>query len=98
MSGGTFMIKTIKHKGLGRFYNTGNLSGIQAHHAKRLQLILTRLDASICSDDMNLPGLSLHKLKGQLKEFYSVTVQANWRVIFRFEGDNAYDIDYVDYH
>jgi proteic killer suppression protein len=47
---------------------------------------------------MNLPGLSLHKLKGQLKDFYSVTVQANWRVAFRFEGDNAYDINYVDYH
>ncbi len=92
------MIRTIKHKGLGRFYNTGNLSGIQAQHAKRLQLILTRLDASICPEDMNLPGLSLHRLKGQLKGFYSVTVQANWRVIFRFEGDHAYDIDYVDYH
>lgn len=92
------MIRTIKHKGLNRFYSTGNLSGVQAHHAKRLQLILTRLDASICPEDMNLPGLSLHKLKGQLKDFYSVTVQANWRVIFRFEGDNAYDIDYVDYH
>lgn len=92
------MIRTIKHKGLSRFYNTGNLSGIQTHHAKRLQLILTRLDASICPEDMNLPGLSLHKLKGKLKDFYSVTVQANWRVIFRFEGDNAYDIDYVDYH
>jgi toxin HigB-1 len=92
------MIKTIRHKGLNRFYNTGSLSGIQPHHAKRIQLILTRLDASICPEDMNLPGLGLHKLKGQLKNFYSVTVQANWRVIFRFEGDNAYDIDYVDYH
>ena len=47
---------------------------------------------------MDLPGLHLHKLKGQLKDFYSVTVQANWRIIFRFESDNAYDIDYVDYH
>jgi len=52
------MIRTIKHKRLGRFYNTGNLSGIQAQHAKRLQLILTRLDASICPEDMNLPELS----------------------------------------
>jgi toxin HigB-1 len=92
------MIKTIKHKGLGRFYNTSSLSGIQAHHVRRLQLILTRLDASVCPEDMNLPGLHLHKLKGQLKDFYSVTVQANWRIIFRFESDNAYDVDYVDYH
>jgi proteic killer suppression protein len=92
------MISTIKHKGLSRFYHTGSLSGIQAHHARRLQLILTRLDASACPEDMDLPGLHLHKLKGQLKDFYSVTVQANWRIIFRFESDNAYDVDYVDYH
>ena len=92
------MIKTIKHKGLSRFCNTGSLSKIQAHHARRLQLILTRLDASACPEDMDLPGLHLHKLKGQLKDFYSVTVQANWRIIFRFESDNAYDVDYVDYH
>lgn len=92
------MIKTIKHKGLSRFYNTGSLSGIQAHHAKRLQLVLTRLDASICPEDMDLPGLSLHKLKGQLKGFYSVTVQANWRIIFRFEGNHVFDVNYIDYH
>ncbi|MCX7114306.1 MAG: type II toxin-antitoxin system RelE/ParE family toxin [Gammaproteobacteria bacterium] len=92
------MIKTIKHKGLGRFYNTGTLSGIQAHHARRLQLILTRLDASVNPEDMDLPGLHLHQLKGQLKGFYSVTVQSNWRIVFRFDGDNACDVDYVDYH
>lgn len=92
------MIKAIKHKGLDRFYKTGNLSGIQTRHIRRLQLILTRLEASVCPEDMDLPGLHLHKLKGQLKEFYSVTVQANWRIIFRFEGNNAYDVDYVDYH
>jgi toxin HigB-1 len=92
------MIKTIKHKGLSKFYDTGILSGVQAHHAKRLRLILTRLDASISPEDMDLPGLSLHKLKGQLKDFYSVTVQANWRIIFRFEGNNVYNVNYVDYH
>ena len=92
------MIKTIKHKGLGKFYKTGSLSGIQAHHGRRLQLILTRLDASVCAEDMDLPGLYFHKLKGQLKYFYSVTVQANWRIIFRFEDDHAYYVNYVDYH
>lgn len=92
------MIKTIKHKGLSKFYDTGSISGIQAQHAKRLQLILTRLDASICPEDMDLPGLNFHKLKGQLKDFYSVTVQANWRIIFRFEETNAYDVNYTDYH
>lgn len=92
------MIRTIKHKGLNKFYNTGSLAGIQAQHAKRLQLILTRLDASVCPEDMDLPGLYLHKLKGQLKNFYSVTVQANWRIIFRFEDSHVYEVNYVDYH
>ena len=92
------MIKTIKHKGLERFYHSGSLSGIQAHHVKRLQLILTRLDASICVEDMDLPGLNLHKLLGKLKGFYAVTVQANWRIIFKFENEHAYDVNYVDYH
>jgi toxin HigB-1 len=92
------MIKSIKHKGLKRFYDTGSISGIQSKHTNRLRLILTRLDASICPEDMDLPGLKLHSLKGQLKNFHAVTVQENWRVIFRFEGENAYDINYVDYH
>lgn len=92
------MIKTIKHKGLEKFYHSGSLSGIQVNHTKRLQLILTRLDASICAEDMNLPGLKLHKLIGQLKGFYSVTVQANWRIIFRFENEHAFDVNYIDYH
>ncbi|MBA4695784.1 MAG: type II toxin-antitoxin system RelE/ParE family toxin [Legionella sp.] len=92
------MIKTIKHKGLSKCYEKGTLAGIQAHHARRLQLILTRLDASVCPEDMDLPGLRLHPLKGQFKGFHAVTVQANWRVIFRFEGSHAYDINYVDYH
>lgn len=65
---------------------------------KRLQLILTRLDASITAEDMNLPGLRFHKLAGQLNEFYSVTVQANWRIIFKFESGHAYNVNYVDYH
>jgi toxin HigB-1 len=92
------MIKSFKHKGLQKFYDMGKISGIQAKHEKRLRLILTRLDASISPEDMNLPGLRLHKLKGQLQKFYAVTVQENWRVIFRFEGENACDVNYTDYH
>lgn len=92
------MIRSFKHKGLSKFYESGSLAGMQAQHTRRLQLILTRLDASVCSDDMALPGLHLHKLKGQLKHFFSVTVQANWRIIFRFESSNAYDVDYINYH
>jgi proteic killer suppression protein len=59
---------------------------------------LARLDASSAPEDMNLPGLGLHSLKGALKSFWSVSVSGNWRVIFRFENGNAADIDYLDYH
>lgn len=92
------MIRTIKHKGLKKFYETGTTAGIQAQHVKKIRLILTRLNASICAEDMNLPGLGFHGLIGQEKEYYAVTVQANWRIIFRFEGCDAFDVNYLDYH
>ena len=47
---------------------------------------------------MNLPGLRLHSLKGRLKGAWAVDVSGNWRVVFRFEGKEAVDVDYVDYH
>jgi toxin HigB-1 len=92
------MIRTLKHKGLKKLYETGSQQGIHPEHAKRLRLILARLDASITPQDMNLPGLNLHSLKGKYKEFWSVSVSGNWRVIFRFEGNHAFDVDYIDYH
>ena len=92
------MIKSFAHKGLEKFYLTGNSSGIQAIHARRLQLILTLLDAAVVVEDMNAPGLNLHRLKGGRKNTWSVTVQANWRVTFRFEGGDAETVNYEDYH
>lgn len=92
------MIKRFSHKGLKKFYESGLLIGIQKHYAKRLQLILTRLDVSKIPQDMNLPGLRLHKLTGELKDFYSVTVKKNWRIIFRFKENDVFDVDYIDYH
>jgi toxin HigB-1 len=91
------MIKSFRHKGLKKLYNTGSKQGILPEHAARLRIILARLDASSSSEDMNLPGLALHQLKGSLKGFWSVSVSGNWRVIFRFENGNALDVDYVDY-
>ncbi|MFA6056491.1 MAG: type II toxin-antitoxin system RelE/ParE family toxin [Thermodesulfovibrionales bacterium] len=92
------MIKSFSHKGLERFYLTGKTSGIQAIHAGRLQLILTLLDAAVIIDDMNTPGLKLHRLKGSRKNTWAIAVQANWRVTFRFEGGNAEILNYEDYH
>lgn len=92
------MIRKIRHKGLARFFSTGSVSGIQSAHAKRLQLILGRLNASTQPKDMDLPGLRLHELKGRDKGRWSVWVNGNWRVTFRFEGVDATDVDYEDYH
>lgn len=92
------MITAIRHKGLRRLYETDDPRGVIADHADKLRRILARLDASRAAADMDLPGYRLHPLKGVLAGFYAVTVNGNWRVIFRFEQGNATDIDYIDYH
>lgn len=69
-----------------------------AGHAEKFRRILARLDASASAVDMDLPGYRLHLLKGEWKGFHAVTVNGNWRVVFRFENGNAFDIDDVDYH
>ena len=80
------------------FFETGNTRRIRPEHAKRLRLVLARLDASAEPRDMNLPGLRLHPLKGRAKGTWAVDVSGNWRVVFGFEGNDAVDADYVDYH
>jgi len=92
------MIKRFRNKGVKRLYDTGSLQGKRPEHANRLRLILARLDASQSPQDMGLPGLNLHPLKGQHKGFWAVSVSGNWRVIFRFENSDAVDVDYLDYH
>lgn len=92
------MIRSFRHKGLKLFYEKGDTSKLQAQHISKIRLILTRLDASTSVEEMNVPGYGLHRLKGELKEFWSVKVDKNFKIIFRFEGDNAVDLDYMDYH
>ena len=92
------MIKSFTHKGLEKFYTTGNQAGIQAIHAKKLQLILAMLNDAQSIDDVNAPALRLHPLKGQKAGLWAVSVQANWRVSFRFEDGDVYVVDYLDYH
>jgi proteic killer suppression protein len=92
------MIRGWKHKGLRNFYLTGDKSGIIAEHASRLQIILQLLDAAVRPEQMHLPGLEFHKLKGNLKNYYAVKVRANWRIVFKFEDEDAILVDYMDYH
>ena len=92
------MLRGFRHKGLQRFFETGAKSGIQAQHAERLRLILAQLGASARPEDMALPGLVLHPLKGNRKGVWSVRVSGNWRITFVFVGTDADAADYEDYH
>lgn len=91
-------IKSFNHKGLEKFFESGVKKGIQAAHAKKIARILDRLDAAVEAKDMNYPGSDFHELKGTLKGFYSVHVNGNWTVIFRFSNGEAQDVDLMDYH
>lgn len=92
------MIKTFAHRGLERLFATGSTAGVQTMHVKRLRLVLALLDQATRIEDMDAPGLRLHPLKGKLKGLWAVTVQANWRITFKFENGDAYVVDYLDYH
>lgn len=92
------MIKSWKHKGLKKFYEIGDKSGIQPRHAEILGELLLQLANAVNAKDMNTPGNNFHKLKGNLKDHFAVTVQANWRITFMFEDGDAIVVDYQDYH
>ena len=92
------MIGTIKHRGLKRLYERGDRSKVPAEYADKLENILFMLDTALTIEAVDVPGFRLHPLKGDLKGFWSITVRANWRVIFRFENGQALDVDLVDYH
>jgi proteic killer suppression protein len=92
------LIKRFAHKGLERFFGAGSKSGIQPAHGARLRLILGFLNAAANPRDLALPSLRLHQLRGQSDDFWAVSVSGNWRVVFRFEGGQVFDVDYVDYH
>jgi proteic killer suppression protein len=92
------VIRTFKHKGLARFFESGTKSGIQTQHVERLRLILGALNAAVKPEDMALPGLKLHPLKGNRKDTWAVSVSGNWRITFKFVGADAEVVDYEDYH
>lgn len=92
------MIRSFKHRDLKRFYEFGEPRGIRSDLLDRVEDILGRLDQAQTPQAMNLPGYRLHKLSGDLREFWSVAVNANWRIVFRFEGGDAFDVELIDYH
>ena len=92
------MIKSFRHKGLRRFFETGSTAGIQVAHARKIRLELTALETAATIEDMAIPGFHLHPLKGNRKGQWSITVSGNWRITFEFRDGNAYLLDYEDYH
>ena len=92
------MIKSFRHKGLRRFYETGSTAGIQPAHKNRLRLQLIALETAASIDDMDIPGFRLHPLKGDRKGRWAISVSGNWRLTFEFRDSNAYILNYEDYH
>ncbi|MFI3196723.1 MAG: type II toxin-antitoxin system RelE/ParE family toxin [Methylococcaceae bacterium] len=92
------MIKSFRHKGLKKFFDSASLAGIQPQHAKRLRMQLVALDTATTVEDMDIPGFKLHALKGSVNDRWSVWVNGNWRVTFEFQNGNAFILDYEDYH
>ena len=92
------MIKNFRHKGIRQFFETGSKAGIQASHAGRLRVMLTRLNSSSAPSDMDAPGWKLHPLAGNMAGHWAVWVSGNWRLTFTFEGQDAVLVDYRDYH
>ncbi|MGD9562810.1 MAG: type II toxin-antitoxin system RelE/ParE family toxin [Pyrinomonadaceae bacterium] len=92
------MIRSFRHKGLRKYFETGSRTGIQPQHAKRLRLQLAALDTAQSVEDMDVPGFRLHPLKGTEKGRWSIWVNGNWRVTFEFTDGHVYVLDYEDYH
>ena len=92
------MIRTFKHPGLKRYFETGKAKGIPADMAKRIQARLNVLNRARELRDLKLPGLGFHSLKGDRKGEYALTVTANYRLTFRFENSDVLDLNLEDYH
>jgi proteic killer suppression protein len=92
------VIRSIKHRGLKRLYEDGDGRGIRPDLVDTVERILSVLDDAATPQALNIPRYRLHQLKGDLKGLWSVTVRANWRITFRFEGTDAFDVELIDYH
>lgn len=92
------VIQKFRHRGLKRLFESGDTSKVKPDQAKRIALALADLDSASGPRDIDMPGYRLHRLKCDLNEYWSISISANWRITFRFEDGNVYDVDLVDYH
>ena len=92
------MILGFRHKNLERLFERDQRQGIPPALVNKIVRILARLDEATQPGDMNLPGYQLHKLRGRLEGHWAVKASRNWRVTFRFMGEDVTDVNLVDYH
>jgi proteic killer suppression protein len=90
------MIRSFQHKGLKRLYDDDDPRGIFSEHVQRVKMILAQLDSAKDISHVNLPGFNLHALKGDMYGIWAITVRANWRITFRYDDANVFNVDYVD--
>jgi proteic killer suppression protein len=88
----------LENKGLKELFQKGTKKGIRPDMADRLCRRLDVLDAANSLESLGLPGFRLHPLKGEMKGRYSIRVTGNWRITFRFENGDVFEIDLEDYH
>lgn len=94
----TLMILGFKHRGLRRLYEDDDRRGLNPEHVEKIRRVLAHLDQATLPEDLDLPGYRLYSLKGDLGGCFSITIRANWRIVFRFTGQNVTAPDYLDYH
>lgn len=92
------MIKSFSHKGLRHLFERDDISGVRADQVQRIRAVLAHLDEAQQPGDLALPGYRLHPLRGELKGYWSITLNANWRIIFSFEKNDVFNVNLVDYH
>jgi proteic killer suppression protein len=92
------VIVGFRHKGLKRLFDRDDASGIRPDLLNKVRTILNQLNEARTIEDMRMTSFHLHPLKGDMKGLWSVTVRANWRIIFRFENGDAGDVELIDYH
>jgi proteic killer suppression protein len=91
------VIVGFKHRGLKRFFESGDARGLNPNHVPKIRRILARLQAATSLRDLDAPGLRLHSLKGERKGEWAVDADRNWRITFSFDGRDCGSVNYEDY-
>ena len=92
------MIKSFRDKGLERFFRKNDPRGIQTLHGSRVERILSLLDEASSPEQLGIAGMFLHHLKGERKSEWAMTVSDNWRITFRYDGEDVIVVNLEDYH